>query len=284
MDNELDIALIGFSSFERSTIESFFRLAARRKQGYRLTDEAAGSAMVVANADDPATMQSLLAKPPAQPVLLIGASDGGTGWAREPRPIKLMNILNAVDSALGAAQPKPATQFREVTPSKPAPLEAPEYRPGDTQAFVRATAAPPPDDFILLADDHDAVHQFMQERLLRLGFSTERVRTGEQALGRLDSRPYKFVFLDCHLEGMDAFQTCKAVKQHRYAQGKPPVVVILADKVGAMDRMKGTLAGCDAWLTKPLDERELLKVIARHDTQVQRGFQATSLGKGPPPR
>lgn len=282
MSNELDIALVGFSSFERSTIESFFRLAARRKQGYRLTEDVAGSAMVVANADDPATIDRLLSKPPAQPVLLVGASDAGTGWPLEPRPIKLMNILNAVDAALAPAQPRPAAQFRDVTPSRPVPLDTPEYRPGDTQAFVRATSAPTPDDFILLADDQDAVHQFMQERLLRLGFATERVRTGEQALGRLDSKPYKFVFLDTNLDGMDAFQACKAVKQHKYAQGKAPVVVILADKVGAMDRMKGTLAGCDAWLVKPLDERELLKVIAKHDTQVQRGFQATALGKGPP--
>jgi two-component system, cell cycle response regulator len=285
MTKPYDIALLGFSAFERSTFESFFRLAARRQPGYRLTEELVAPAMVIANADDPITLRTLLANRPSQPVLLIGASDGGSGWPREPRPIKLMNVLNAVDQVLSPVAPRTQTEFREVTQSRPVPLPpapampTPAYRPGDTQNFVSPPATP--DEVILLVDDEDTVLAFMQERLRRLGFQTERVKSGQQALGRMEGRGYRFIFLDASLEveGMDAFQTCKAIKQRKHAEGKPPVVVLLSARIGAMDRMKGTMAGCDGWLTKPLEEQELLKVLAKHDTQVQRGFQATSLGK-----
>ena len=64
-----DIALLGFTSFERSTFESFFRLAARREPGYRLSDDMTGATLIVANADDPDTLHLLVDRRPGQPVL-----------------------------------------------------------------------------------------------------------------------------------------------------------------------------------------------------------------------
>ena len=37
------------------------------------------------------------------------------------------------------------------------------------------------------------------------------------------------------------------------------------------------VAGCDAFLTTPLDERELLHLLARHDRTFERVFQPTEL-------
>jgi YesN/AraC family two-component response regulator len=38
------------------------------------------------------------------------------------------------------------------------------------------------------------------------------------------------------------------------------------------------LAGCDAYLTKPLNEVELLKVLSKYDEQVERSFRDTNMG------
>ena len=43
---------------------------------------------------------------------------------------------------------------------------------------------------------------------------------------------------------------------------------MLTSKASAIDRIRGTLAGCDAYLTKPLIEDELVRVISTHDAVV----------------
>jgi two-component system, cell cycle response regulator len=133
-------------------------------------------------------------------------------------------------------------------------------------------------DHILVVDDSDIALKFMRNRLTRFGFRTDLVNSGEEALGRLNLRPYKFVFLDVMMEGLDGYQTCRAIKQRKYTEGKPPVVVMLTSRGGTIDKIRGTLAGCDAYLTKPLNERDLIAVLAKHDRTVARGFQETNFG------
>ena len=133
-------------------------------------------------------------------------------------------------------------------------------------------------DHILVVDDSDIALKFMRNRLTRFGFRTDLVNSGEEALGRVSARPYKFVFLDVMMEGLDGYQTCRAIKQRKYSEGKPPVVVMLTSRGGTIDKIRGTLAGCDAYLTKPLNERDLIAVLAKHDRTVARGFQETNFG------
>lgn len=281
------IALLGFTAFERSTFVSFFRLAARRVPGYAVVDDPLASDLIVANADDSATMAALFDQPPRAKVLLVGASDAGTGWPVESRPIKLMGVLTAVDQMLGPQPPVPAPK-----PSAAAGTEKDfdRTRPfTDAEARAAVETAPmtqPADDGILVVDDSDTALHFMRKLLHRVGFTAELVRSAEEALERLKARPYRFVFLDVMLEGMDGYQACKLIKQGNYEGGSPPVVVMLTSKAGAIDKIKGTMAGCDAYLVKPLEERALLKLLAKYDDQVQRGFEETRLGQdaGLPPR
>ena len=135
-------------------------------------------------------------------------------------------------------------------------------------------------DDILVVDDSDIALKFMQNRLTRYGFRVQLVRSGEEALSQLGSHPFKFVFLDVMMEGLDGYQTCRAIKQRKYPEGKPPVVVMLTSRGGTIDKIRGTLAGCDAYLTKPLNETELVAVLAKHDQTIQRGFQETNFGAG----
>jgi two-component system, cell cycle response regulator len=332
------IVLVGFSSFEKVTFESFFRLAARRPPGYQLVEDAAQAHLAVVNADDAAVLRQCIAAKPAAQVLLIGSQDGGTGWMLQRRPLNLMKVLATVESLLApssaasaATVPADLTALRPV----PSPAVAPATRPASfaSQAAAAAplsrAAAPissassvkgpdstmrrsvrtgagalpkfessraddnmtglgaaktmPPDsamdiDHILVVDDSDIALKFMRNRLSRFGFHADLVNSGEEALGKMNTRPYKFVFLDVMMEGLDGYQTCRAIKQRKYSDGKPPVVVMLTSRGGTIDKIRGTLAGCDAYLTKPLNERDLIAVLAKHDRNVARGFQETNFG------
>jgi two-component system, cell cycle response regulator len=348
------IALVGFSSFERATFESFFRLAARRPPGYVLVAEPAQANLAVVNADDVNTLQAVVAQKPCAHVMLIGNTDGGTGWATQKRPLNLMKVLTTVELMLNGApaaapavsQPvapavaapapvraapvsaslpplTPASPYAAARPaladrmaasapaalapraviapaavSKPAPLAAPvraarnDVRLGsgdfsnsrDESPVLGGVTRPMTADddqnvdHILVVDDSDIALKFMRNRLTRFGFRTDLVNSGEEALGRMNVRPYKFVFLDVMMEGLDGYQTCRAIKQRKYSEGKPPVVVMLTSRGGTIDKIRGTLAGCDAYLTKPLNERDLIAVLAKHDRTVARGFQQTNYG------
>lgn len=339
------IVLVGFSSFEKVTFESFFRLAARRPPGYVLVDDAAQAHLAVVNADDAAVLKQCIAKKPAPQVLLIGAQDGGTGWMLQRRPLNLMKVLATVESLLAPASaatvpadlsamrgsvataalamqaaPRSApaapafTTFAPRAPVAAAPIVAaqssyssrsdgvidsklrrsvrtgagnvPKFessRSMDGMAGMGATRPMPVDssldvDHILVVDDSDIALKFMRNRLSRFGFHADLVNSGEEALGKMNTRPYKFVFLDVMMEGLDGYQTCRAIKQRKYSDGKPPVVVMLTSRGGTIDKIRGTLAGCDAYLTKPLNERDLIAVLAKHDRNVARGFQQTNFG------
>jgi two-component system, cell cycle response regulator len=364
------IVLIGFSSFERATFESFFRLAARRPPGYLLVTEPAEANLAVVNADDAATLRNVTSSKPCAHVMLIGSSDGGTGWPAQSRPLNLMKVLTTVEQLLNGqrasaaavqAAPKtataapafaaplrpafspapvaapraipsaaamPAATAPVVRPSAPSPLSnglprsvvAPVPAASPTGFATTSIMAPAPArpaapaarsavrlgmsdasnredsplvggqsrpmnideeanvDHILVVDDSDIALKFMRNRLTRFGFRTDLVNSGEEALGRLNVRPYKFVFLDVMMEGLDGYQTCRAIKQRKYSEGKPPVVVMLTSRGGTIDKIRGTLAGCDAYLTKPLNERDLIAVLAKHDRTVARGFQETNFG------
>jgi len=259
------IALVGFTSFEHSAFESFFRLA-RRQPGFRIVDDLNAAALILANADDLDVMRDLVAVAPRQPVLLIGASGHGTAWPVQPRPIKLMSVLTAMEQLLlpAAAGPAPTARRRA---NAPPPAEAP------TQPLAT-------DDGILVVDDSETALHFMQNRLRRFGFTAELVHSGEEALERIAKKPYKFVFLDVMMEGMDGYQACRSIKQRYYPDGKPPVVVMLTSRTGTIDKAKGKLAGCDAYLAKPLTERDLALVLTKFDVEIQRGFQPTRLDHG----
>jgi CheY-like chemotaxis protein len=121
---------------------------------------------------------------------------------------------------------------------------------------------------ILVVDDSDVALRFMHSRLSAFGFSVDLCASGEEALVRIADGEYSFVFLDVMMAGLDGYQTCKAIKGRRYAGGKTPTVVMLTSRGGTIDKVRGTFAGCDAYLTKPLDESKMLKVLLRYSPEL----------------
>ncbi|RYX94492.1 MAG: response regulator [Comamonadaceae bacterium] len=263
------IALLGFSPEERSSFEAFFRMAARRAKGFDLLNDAANCDLVLANADDSSVMARLLERPPAVPVLLIGEDDAGTGWPIEPQPVKLMNVLTRIDYLLSPRAMESPKARAQMAATVPAPLE------------MAAAPAQESDDGLLIVDDSDTALHFMRTLLKRVGFGADTARSAEEALQKLGGRSYRIIFMDVMLEGMDGYQACKLIKQGKYESGKPPVVVMLTSKAGTIDKIKGSVAGCDAYLVKPTDERSLLKVLAKYDEQIHRSFGPTRLGSVP---
>ncbi len=73
------------------------------------------------------------------------------------------------------------------------------------------------------------------------------------------------ILLDIQMPGMDGFETCRRLKADETTR-PIPVVMVTAVRTDAPSRIKGLEIGADAFLSKPIDEQELvcqLKVVFR---------------------
>jgi two-component system, cell cycle response regulator len=292
------VALIGFTRFERATFESFFRLAAKRAPAYQHVEQLHEADFVVANADDATAVAEVQRMGKLAHSLMLGALAQPGAAQQLARPINLMLVVRALDTlalngvpvsagvqrvladlgtttsvlppgmdprALVAAQapavaaPAPTgwAGAPRLADLKPVPPPVPHAAPPVAAPALRAGM-----DHILVVDDSDIALRFMANNLQRFGFEVHLVRSGQEAIARVAERHFEFVFLDVMMDGLNGFQTCKAIKRSAYADNRPPpTVVMLTSRGAAVDKLRGTMAGADAYLTKPLVEAELLKVV-----------------------
>lgn len=318
MSVTVNISLLGFVPFEKSTFESFFKLAGRRDTVYKVVEDTSQAKIFLINGDNAAAASWVVSGATAsQNALFVGKPDASGRWlSTAPKPIRLTTILGLLDVMSTASDTPPALRQETHVVEKPASnvVQSTEMAtpaapvltarqasvklgPGSGPGFGRQTSsdfgasnfmglskpveqntATQQFDEILIVDDSDVALKFMQNRISRYGFRARLARSGEEALTRLGTESYKFIFMDVMMEGLDGYQTCRAIKQRKYSSGKAPIVVMLTSRGGSIDKIRGGLAGCDAYLTKPLNEAELLKVLSKYDEQVERGFQSTKVG------
>lgn len=115
---------------------------------------------------------------------------------------------------------------------------------------------------VLVVDDSLPVRTFMMQKLhdlLSFNLRVDLADGGEEALEKTAAHPYQLAFIDVMMPGLDGYQTCKQLK----ALSKQTQVVMLTGKSSPLNRMKGKLSGCDAWMTKPPDDAELLRIAHR---------------------
>ncbi len=347
---------LGFSAFEKSTIETFFRLAARRAPFWSVTPLLDEATVVLVNAATRPEYEAHARRMnPAHKAVIVGASNFGTGWPVIPRPLKLTALLTSLgvfvdgdgtgSAPVAAALPAESRQ-QARTQSSPTgyssgfvPLHAPEsisaplIPTGSISALSplsvlpQATAVPRPaarpavapvarpaarpierraveravehstSTFgsqatqrshavsaviaarnVLIVDDSDVALKFMQSRLRHFGYEAKLARSGEEALAMTANDDFQFVFLDVMMAGLDGYQTCRAIKQNKAKRQTIPVVVMLTSRGGTIDKIRGSMSGCDAYLTKPLNEQQLGMVLEQHAaTSVKTASPATDV-------
>jgi two-component system, cell cycle response regulator len=306
--NAIKVTLLGFTAFERATFETFFRLTSKRTPAYVAEADLAKADFIVADADDDTVCAAVLANGQLARSLMMGRVPRAGAGAQLARPINLMLVMRALDSLprtpelvassaavpTAATAPAPAvvaTTFEDTprqeldlvlrTMALPSGVDPRALAAAAPQATAIAAAAAKPAgteqkmDHILVVDDSDVALRFMALHLQRYGFEIHLVRSGQAAIDQVARHHFEFVFLDVMMEGLDGFQTCKAIKRASYAGSRPPPTVVMVTSRGtAMDKLRGTMAGCDAYLTKPMEEAALLKIIG--DREVQNlGFSDT---------
>lgn len=114
---------------------------------------------------------------------------------------------------------------------------------------------------ILVIDDNPVNLKLASEVLRSAGHDVVRAEDAEQAWRLLETRMPQLVLTDISLPGMSGLELTRKLKTDpRYAH--LPVVALTASAMKG-DEAKILAAGCDAYIAKPLDTRQLAAQISR---------------------
>lgn len=269
------VDVIGFNPVERSMLASIFALAARRDPAFVQFDPNAtvgGVAdiyLVDAENVEAMTEFRTMSKRANLPAVMVGSGGDSMGFPMLPRPLQWARLLQALEetvmtSALASGGRRDDDEGTLPLGKTLSASVAGRSHPGATPPVLDSAAAKKRalGDTVLVVDDNASVRMFMKAKLAPFNFEVDFAETGEEAVGLTGTREYTCVFLDVVLPGIDGYQVCKLIKANKQAI-KKTAVVMLTSRSSPFDKLRGSLAGCDEYLTKPLDEDRLLEVIAQ---------------------
>ncbi|WP_417435277.1 PleD family two-component system response regulator [Hoeflea sp.] len=109
---------------------------------------------------------------------------------------------------------------------------------------------------ILVVDDIPANVKLLEARLLAEYFEVLTAADGMTALTICDQTPVDLILLDIMMPGIDGFEVCERLKQNPRTAHIPIVMVTALDQ--PTDRVRGLKAGADDFLTKPVNDLQLM--------------------------
>jgi len=109
---------------------------------------------------------------------------------------------------------------------------------------------------ILVVDDQPQNIELLEAHLVPQGYEIARAESGEEALRKLSGNQIDLMLLDVMMPGMDGFEVTRRIRQDDKNRLLPIILVTALRETE--DRVKGIEAGCDDFLSKPVDKMELL--------------------------
>jgi CheY-like chemotaxis protein len=165
-----------------------------------------------------------------------------------PKPIRRADLLEAIRMVLG-----------------------PTVRPPESKSLVtvhtlreqRARLR------ILLAEDN-AVNQKLAARLLeKRGHAVTVAGTGRTALESLEKQPFDLVLMDVQMPEMDGLEATVAIRELEKASGQHIPIIAMTANAMKGDRERCLAAGMDAYLSKPIQVKELFATMEEVMVQVE---------------
>jgi len=109
---------------------------------------------------------------------------------------------------------------------------------------------------ILVVDDTPVNLKLLGDLLSAKGYTIATAASGPEALEKIDRDPPDLVLLDVMMPGMSGYEVCKKLRENPATAILPVVMVTALDP--SQERVKGIDAGADDFLTKPINQPELL--------------------------
>jgi two-component system, sensor histidine kinase and response regulator len=157
-----------------------------------------------------------------------------------PKPIKQSELLECIKRLLG--------------PQNPIEELAPLVTVHSLHEARRPLA-------ILLAEDN-TVNQRLAARLLeKRGHAVVTVETGKAAVQALATQSFDLVLMDIQMPEMDGLEATISIREGEKKNGKHIPIIAMTANAMVGDKEQCLLAGMDAYISKPLQVKELFAVI-----------------------
>ena len=115
---------------------------------------------------------------------------------------------------------------------------------------------------ILIVDDNAINLKLVAYLMKANGYTVQTALDAESAIEAIRANHPDVILMDIQLPGIDGLELTRRLK----ADPKTRDIVIVAVTAYAMkgDQAKALAAGCDDYITKPIDTRTLPETIAKH--------------------
>ncbi len=142
-----------------------------------------------------------------------------------------------------------STRMKFPEPAASAPEQTKKRRPSMTMLHGQR---------ILVAEDNPINQQLALEFLQRGGAQIDIAETGREAVARATAEEYDIILMDIHMPQLDGIEATRILREQGLTL---PIIAVSADALST-SKAAALEAGCDAYITKPIDFDLLLHEIA----------------------
>jgi DNA-binding response OmpR family regulator len=112
---------------------------------------------------------------------------------------------------------------------------------------------------VLVVDDDEVIRQLIAVNLQLEGFDVETAVDGQDCLDRVSEIDPDVITLDVMMPRLDGWET--AIQLRRSPNTAHIKVVLITARAQEDDKAHGAQVGADAYLTKPFDPNEMIRVV-----------------------
>ena len=177
------------------------------------------------------------------------------------RPIRWAGVLHTLDTVLGETDDAPLTRKQAEEFNKQMDdLELQELQPW----YDRNQ---PPKEFkteaaVLVVDPDPVVSGMISGELKKSGYRVDHAITVSAATALMRANRYNCVVLEMDLPNDEGIKFCAQIKGSSDPKRRTAVIILTANS-NIVDRVRGSGAGCDAYLSKPIDPKNLMTALEK---------------------
>jgi two-component system sensor histidine kinase/response regulator len=112
---------------------------------------------------------------------------------------------------------------------------------------------------ILVAEDVRTNQVLIKSLLKRLGLQVTIAEDGNQAVQKALSKQFDLIFMDIEMPNMSGYEATKAIRKEGL---KTPIIALTAYAMKGDDE-KCIVAGCDDYVSKPIEHKKLLQILSK---------------------
>jgi len=138
---------------------------------------------------------------------------------------------------------------------------APELGAGEGRSDEASDSEPAKILSILLIDDSLSIRKFIGRMLETAGYQVATAGDGEEGIRKASTQAYNVIITDLEMPKLNGYEVIQALRSRQQTQSVP--ILVMTTRAGEKHRQLAINVGATGYITKPVEERTLLKEIER---------------------